>query len=184
MAQDMRDSQTADGMVPAIAPEVVAFLDDAGHNTDFRDSPEWGSAIILSPWTAYSFYGDTRPLRKNYDAMVAYANYLQSKSKGNLISYGLGDWYDIGPGAPGKSQLTGPAVTATAIDYQDLTDLARIAAILGKPSDAAEFARRADAVKAAFNAQLFHPDTGNYDKGSQTAQCHAARTRSRSPGSP
>jgi len=173
MARDMRDAQTADGMVPAIAPEVVAFLDDSGHNTDFRDSPEWGSAIILSPWSAYTFYGDTQILRDNYDAMAAYANYLQTRAHDNIISYGLGDWYDIGPGDPGKSKLTGQGLTATALYYQDLTDLVRIATILDKPADAAQFAKRAATVKAALNAHFFHPDTDNYDKGSQTANAMA-----------
>ena len=169
MARDMRDSQTADGMVPAIAPEVVAFLDDSGHNTDFRDSPEWGSAIILSPWNAYTFYGDEQILRDNYDAMVAYANYLQTRAHDNIISYGLGDWYDIGPSLPGKSQLTGEGMTATAIYYQDLTDLTRIATILDKTADAAQFASRAAAVKASIDSHFFHPEADNYDKGSQTA---------------
>ena len=173
MARDMRDSQTADGMVPAIAPEVVAFLDDSGHNNDLRDSPEWGSAIILSPWSAYTFYGDEQILRDNYDAMVAYANYLQSRAHDNIISYGLGDWYDLGPSAPGKSQLTGEGMTATAIYYQDLTDLARIATILDKPANAAQFASRAAAVKASINAHFFHPEADNYDKGSQTANAMA-----------
>jgi len=173
MAMDMRDSQTANGMVPAIAPEVVAFVDDSGNNTDFRDSPEWGSAIILSPWTAYTFYGDAQVLRDNYDAMVAYEHYLQTRAVDNIVSYGLGDWYDIGPGAPGKSQLTGEGMTATAIYFEDLTDLARIAAILNKTADAAEFTSRAAAVKASINAHLFHPETNNYDKGSQTANAMA-----------
>jgi hypothetical protein len=173
MAMDMRDSQTADGMVPAIAPEMVAFLDDSGHDTDFRDSPEWGSAIILSPWTAYTFYGDDRILRDNYDAMVAYAHYLATRADDNIISYGLGDWYDIGPAAPGKSQLTGKEMTATAIYFQDLTDLARIAAILNKPADAAEFTSSAAAVRASINAHLFRSETNNYDKGSQTANAMA-----------
>src|ERR1019366_8764180 len=155
MARDMRDSQTADGMVPAIAPEVVAFLDDSGHNNDLRDSPEWGSAIILSPWSAYTFYGDEQILRDNYDAMVAYANYLQSRAHDNIISYGLGDRYDLGPSAPGKSQLTGEGMTATAIYYQDLTDLARIATILDKPANAAQFASRAAAVKARSTHTFF-----------------------------
>jgi hypothetical protein len=173
MARDMRDSQTTDGMVPAIAPEVVAFLDDSGHNTEFRDSPEWGSAIILSPWNAYTFYGDEQILRDNYDAMVAYAKYLQTRAHDNIISYGLGDWYDIGPDAPGKSQLTGEGMTATAIYYQDLTDLARIATILEKPADAAQFSSLAAAVKASINAHFFHAEADNYDKGSQTANAMA-----------
>jgi len=173
MAMDMRDSQTTDGMVPAIAPEVVAFLDDAGHNTDFRDSPEWGSAITLSPWIAYTFYGDPHVLRDNYDAMVAYAHYLETRADDNILSYGLGDWYDIGPRAPGKSQLTGEGMTATAIYFQDLTYLARIATILNKAADAAELTTRAAAVRSSINTHFFHPEANNYDNGSQTANAMA-----------
>jgi hypothetical protein len=167
MALDMRDSQLADGLVPSIAPEVVAF------SGSFRDSPEWGSAIILSPWTAYTFYGDTQPLRDSYRSMAAYADYLHSKAKDNIVSYGLGDWYDIGPGEPGESKLTGKGLTATAIYYEDLTVLARIAALLDKPDDAAEFTRRAEAVKDSFNAHLFHAEQMSYDRGSQTANAMA-----------
>jgi hypothetical protein len=43
MAHDMRDAQLPGGMVPAIAPEFVAFVDSSGHSTNFRDSPEWGA---------------------------------------------------------------------------------------------------------------------------------------------
>jgi hypothetical protein len=167
MAMDMRDSQLSDGMVPSIAPEVVTF------SGSFRDSPEWGSAIILSPWTAYTFYGDAQLLRDNYAAMVAYANYLQTKSHDNLLGYGLGDWYDIGPGEPGESKLTGKQVTATATYYEDLTVLARIATLLQRPEDVVEFQKRAAAVKASFNAHLFHRDTMTYDRGSQTANAMA-----------
>lgn len=173
MGRDMRDAQLDDGMVPSIAPEFVAFLDGAGHDTAFRDSPEWGSAMILSPWTAYTFYGDVQLLRDNYDSMVRYANYLQSRSHDGLIAYGLGDWYDIGPGAPGESQLTGRGMTATAIYYEDLTDLAKIAIILNKPDEAKGFADRAATVKASLNAHLFHAETGNYDRGSQTSNAMA-----------
>lgn len=164
MARDMRDSQLASGAVPSIAPEVVAF------DGSFRDSPEWGSAVILSPWTAYTFYGDLQLLRTEYPAMVAYANYLQTRAPDNMLSYGLGDWYDIGPGAPGESKLTSKGLTATAIYYQDLTALARIAQLLDKTGDAEDFSARAVRVKTAFNMRLFHPDTNSYDFGSQTAE--------------
>jgi alpha-L-rhamnosidase len=167
MALDMRDAQGSDGMVPSTAPEVVTF------SGSFRDSPEWGSAIILSPWTAYTFYGDIQLLRDSYKAMVAYVDYLQSREHGNMLRYGLGDWYDIGPGAPGESKLTSMGLTATAIYYEDLRDLGRIAKLLDKPNEAVDFARRASAVKTSLNEHLFHADSDNYDSGSQTANAMA-----------
>ncbi len=168
-SDDMQDSQDTSGLVASIAPEVHKFLDRSGRSTDFRDSPEWGSAVVLSPWTAYQFYGDPEPLRAHYGSMQRYVEFLQAKTKEHLLDYGLGDWYDIGPRAPGYSQLTSRRLTSSATLYEDLEDMASIATVLGKSDDAAAYAQQAAAVRDAFNASLFHADTGSYDRGSQTA---------------
>lgn len=162
-ADDMQDAQLASGLVPDIAPEYVQF------ERGFRDSPEWGSAAILAPWLAYQQYGDSRILKNHYEMMKRYADYLESQAKDGVVSHGLGDWYDIGPGEPGESKLTGRGLTATAIYYQDLTVLRQVATLLAKPEDERLFLRRANQVRAVFNAKLFHPVTHQYDTGSQTA---------------
>jgi hypothetical protein len=167
IAADMRDAQTADGLVLDIAPEYTTFLDD------FRDSPEWGAAVILSPWEAYQFYGDLDPLRDEYPAMQRYAEYLRGKAQGHLLLYGLGDWYDIGPKNPGRSQLTSAGVTATAIYYQELMALEGIARMLRHSTDADSYSKEARDVASAFNARFFHADTNQYDTGSQTANAMA-----------
>jgi hypothetical protein len=166
---DIEEAQTPDGLVPSIAPEFVAFNTPQGKPTAFRDSPEWGSAAILSTWTAYQFTGDSQPLQQAYAMMVKYLDYLHGNAKDNIIDYGLGDWYDIGPGNPGYSKLTSRSLTATAIYFQDLTTLAKIAALLDKPKDAKRFTSEAASVREAFNQKLFHPDQDFYDKDSQTA---------------
>jgi alpha-L-rhamnosidase len=169
MSRDIAEAQLPDGLVPSIAPEFVAFLDGKGKSTAFRDSPEWGSAIILSPWELYRYTGDSEPLRANYAAMQRYADYLDSRAVDGMLDYGLGDWYDIGPKPPGPSQLTGRKVTATGVYYEDLMALTQIAALLGHPEDAASYKARADREREMFNKALFRPETGQYDRGSQTA---------------
>jgi hypothetical protein len=170
ISDDMADAQLANGFVPAIAPEYVAFVNANGDSTNFRDTPEWGSAIILSPWEAYRVYGDTEILKDHYDSMVSYAGYLRSKLQDGMLTFGLGDWFDIGPGQPGEAQLTGKGLTATAIYYHDLQTLAAIANLLGKEADAASFGKEAAEVRESFNRHLLHADTATYDRGSQTAQ--------------
>jgi hypothetical protein len=169
ISDDMQDEQQSSGMVPSIAPEYVAFLDALGNSTSFRDSPEWGSAVILSPWAAYQFYGDIENLRAHYESMKDYAEYLCARTTRHMLAYGLGDWYDIGPKPPGESQLTAKGLTATAIYYQDLTALSQVALLLGKVQEASKFSDEAAAVKSAFNAQMFHSETDDYDLRSQTA---------------
>jgi len=163
IAHDMSDSQLPNGLVPDIAPEYVTF--DKG----FRDSPEWGSAAVLDPWIAYHFYGDQQMLREHYDVMRRYVDYLSGRAQNGIISYGLGDWYDIGPGRPGESKLTSRGVTATAIYYLDLTVLKKVATLLGHEKDAQKYRDLAETVRKQFNARLFHADTSEYDTGSQTA---------------
>ncbi|MDE2449923.1 MAG: family 78 glycoside hydrolase catalytic domain [Gammaproteobacteria bacterium] len=169
MLRDMMDSQLANGMVPAIAPEYVAFLDDAGGSSAFRDSPAWGAAVVFSPWATHRYTGDRRILETGYPAMCRYADYLATRARHGLLDYGLGDWYDIGPKPPGESQLTSTALTATATYCELLLTLSRIARLLGHGDDARRFVRRAVHARRALNTHLFHPATHQYDRGSMTA---------------
>jgi alpha-L-rhamnosidase len=161
--RDMSDAQTSAGLVPDIAPEVTVF---AG---SFRDSPEWGSAFVINPWFVYQTYGDRQPLDEHYSDMKRYVSYLSGKATQSIISYGLGDWYDVGPAAPGASQLTSAGLTATAIWLQDLEVLRQSATLLGKPAEATQFQATEAAVTAAFNARFLNAAAGTYDKNSQTA---------------
>jgi len=160
---DMADSQTADGLIPDIAPEYPVFDDG------FRDSPEWGSAGLLVPWQQYQFTGDYSLLSRYYNTMKAYVAYLKSKAHGDILSYGLGDWYDIGPNPPGFSQLTPPALTATAFYYQDALIMSEAARILGKPDDEANYTVLAGQIKDSFNSNFWNPKSNSYSTGSQTA---------------
>jgi hypothetical protein len=161
---DMADAQQPSGLVPDIAPEYVVF--DGG----FRDSPEWGSAFILAAWQHFVWTGDDRPLVRNYEGMKRYVAYLASRASDDIVGHGLGDWYDIGPKPPGYAQLTPIALTATAIYYEDLGALGRIAARLGRAAAAKRYAEDASRVKAAFNRRFFDPLASVYATGSQTAQ--------------
>ena len=160
----MSDSQLSSGLVPDIAPEFTVF------GGGFRDSPEWGSSVILVPWQQYQFTGDDTLLRQYYGAMTNYLAYLQSQSSGYLLSYGLGDWYDIGPSAEGYEQLTTLGVTASAYFYQDAKTLGQIASEIGNANDANKFYLLATNIAAAFNNLYYKTANGYYDIGSQTAQ--------------
>ncbi|MGN6819015.1 MAG: family 78 glycoside hydrolase catalytic domain, partial [Sphingomonas sp.] len=54
---DIVDAQLPSGQVPEIAPEFVVF---GGVDDSFRDSPEWGGAVVIAAWKAYRFHGDPR----------------------------------------------------------------------------------------------------------------------------
>jgi len=160
---DMADAQTEEGLVPDTAPEYTKM------NDGFRDSPEWGSACVLIPWQMYQWYADDAVLRAQYDTMKRYVAYLGSKGNGNILSYGLGDWYDLGPKHLGQAQLTPPSLTATAFYYRDIVVLGKIAKLIGEDDDAERYDDLAKDVAAAFNGSLYHPEAHSYATGSQTS---------------
>ena len=44
----------------------------------------------------YEAYGDDSLIREYYPNMLACVDYLGTRADGNLIDFGLGDWYDYG----------------------------------------------------------------------------------------
>jgi alpha-L-rhamnosidase len=166
IARDMAESQLPNGLVPDTAPEYAVF--DGKYNA-FRDAPAWGSASILASWEAYRRYGELQILRDNYQTFERYAAYLGSRAEGHIVSYGLGDWYDLGPKPPGYAQLTPIALTSSATYYRDLVTLSQISIALGETQKAEEYAALARKVKEAFNQKFFHPATDSYATGSQTS---------------
>jgi alpha-L-rhamnosidase len=160
---DMANSQLENGLVPNIAPEYTQF---AG---TFRAATEWGSAFIIVPWQQYLFDADVDLLRTHYEAMKRYFAYLETRATNDIVSEGLGDWYDLGPKKPGVAQLTAPPVTASAFYCYDATILSQAAALLGKTNDARDYAARAERLRASYNQQFFNPKAGSYASGSQCA---------------
>jgi len=163
---DMKDAMTRNGLVPSIVPEYINF---EYYDAAFRDSPEWGSASILVPWQVYKWYGDKTALQEAWPMMQTYFAYLKTKSTGNMLSHGLGDWYDVGPKEPGYAQLTPVSLVATAMYYYDAVFMAKVAGILGQGNKAKLYTDWAEKIKIAFNSKFYNVDTKIYSTGSQTA---------------
>jgi hypothetical protein len=160
---DMADAQLDDGLVPNIAPEFTQF------KGAFRAAAEWGSAFIIVPWQQYQFVGDLELLRRHFKAMKRYFSCLESRAVDDIVSEGLGDWYDLGPKKPGAAQLTPPPVTATAFYYYNAWILAQVAARLDRPDEAKDYAARAARIRSSYNRHFFNRDAGSYATGSQCA---------------
>lgn len=170
MIIDMAHAQYADGKIPEIAPEYTSF------GAPFDESPEWGSAAIILPWYNYQWYGDKQTLIQSYDMMKGYVNYLKNKAKDNILSHGLGDWYDIGPNRPGVSQMTKMGITGTATWYYDLSIMIQVAKLLNRTEDVRLFEQQAAMVKKSFNEQFFDQQKLQYDSASQAANAMALFT--------
>ena len=162
MTADMADSQRPNGLVPSTCPDYPHW--DEGM---FTNPPEWGSAAIAVPWQQYEFEGDLALLRRCYPMMTRYLGYLRAHARGQIVSFGLGDWYDNQQN--GTSTLTPVGLTATAFYYYDARTVAHVALLLGKTGESAQYNRQADEILAAFNRKYFNADQDTYATGSQAS---------------
>jgi len=151
---DIRDAQQPNGTIPAIVP-----TSDWGY--DHHNGPDWVSSIAIIPWELYQFYGDSKALKDNYEAIKRYVNLLQRRYPGYLCNWGLGDWIPIHSFAPVE-------FTSTVFYYQDALILAKAAKLFHKTADELEYSQLANKIKAAFNDIYLNKASGNYDQGFQT----------------
>ncbi len=155
---DFRDQQLENGNVPAIIPS-------GGWGFLWGNGPAWDSAMVIIPWYGYIYRGDKQILEDNYQSMKKYVDYVSSRAKDNLVSFGLSDWC-----APKK--VIDPIVTSSAYYYLDAMIVSKTAEVLGKPEDAKKYAQLAQSIRTSFNKTIYKGE-GVYGDGSQCAQATA-----------
>lgn len=165
--QDMADAQLSNGAIPSIAPQYVLF--DEPSLLDFAESPEWGSALVILPFVYYEFYGDDSLIKKYYQQMRSYVDYLTSRADNHIVSFGLGDWYDYGDFRAGFSRNTPVPLVATAHYYMDINYLIQAAHIVENKHDVIHYSGLANQVNMGFNEKFLDYEKAQYGTGSQTS---------------
>ena len=151
--RDITDSQDEDGAVHDVSPVFVVKGPAA---------PAWGDAVFVVPWVMYKFYGDKRILEENYDAMMAWIDYMTSKSKGNLYEKsGWGDWVAVekSPSEP----------IGSAYYFYGAKMVSTMAGILGKTEDEIRYKELSNKIAKAFNKKHFDQASNSYTGNIQSA---------------
>ncbi len=167
-AADVADAQTAEGTIPPICPVPPGMGGGDG-------GPAWADAAVICPWTIHLCYGDTRIIEENLGVMRRFLDAIGKKAKDLIRAHpdtdpwgGFGDWLatDVPPtetvGATPKD-LIGTAYYAYCAHLA-----ARMAAAIGRDTEAAGFERLAERVRRAFQKRFLTPD-GLVAGGTQTA---------------
>ncbi|WP_418458809.1 glycoside hydrolase family 78 protein [Bacteroides sp.] len=163
--RNMADAQHANGAMPTTAPEYVVF---EGPGMDaFAESPEWGGALVIFPYMYYETYGDDSLIKKYYQNMRRYIDYLSTRADNHILSFGLGDWYDYGDFRAGFSRNTPVPLVATAHYYMSVEYLIKAASIVGNDYDVRYYSSLAYDIMVAFNERFLNHDTAQYGTGSQ-----------------
>ena len=163
--RNMADAQHPNGAMPSTAPEYVVF---EGPGMDaFAESPEWGGALVIFPYMYYETYGDDSLIKKYYQNMRRYIDYLSTRADRHILSFGLGDWYDYGDFRAGFSRNTPVPLVATAHYYMSVDYLIKAASIVGNDYDVRYYSSLAYDIMVAFNERFLNHDTAQYGTGSQ-----------------
>ena len=170
--QNIADAQHADGAVPTTAPQYTIFPGETW-GKPFNESPEWGGAFIALPLLYWHHYGDDSLIRRYYEPMKRYVDYLATQDSCLILDQGLGDWYDYADGKAGFARNTSVRFVSTAHFYRWTRSMAEMAALVGNHRDAQRYADRADSIKQAINATFYNRATHQYDTGSQCANAIA-----------
>ncbi|MGW0819122.1 family 78 glycoside hydrolase catalytic domain [Streptomyces viridiviolaceus] len=141
---------------------------DWGYTGRFGDEINWGNGIILTPWFLYETYGDTQTMARYYPQMQAFLTYIRTRKAGtgadaHIVDAALGDWI--------AAETTSGRITGTWGYHQIADRMAKMAALLGRHADAAEYRALADNIKTAFNDAFYNDTLGRY-----TAQGNAGTT--------
>lgn len=169
------DMQTVLGVSPA------HFKDDfpydprtpsniaVGKRLCLQARPDWGAATVMVPYYSFIYNGDTLIIKKAWSMMVGWMAYVDEKVQVNgIIDGGYGDWC---PPGGNENMDTPPALTSTALYYQTLLSMQKMALVLGENAAALVYAKRAELVKAAFNKEYLDDAENSY--GSQTGNAFA-----------
>ena len=164
--QDIEESQTPEGNLSDVCPPFWPLY---GRNVT------WPSAFTIVPESIYKQYGDDRPIRRHYDAMVRWMKFLEADIHDGIIEVdNYGDWCvppereDLIHSAD-PARKTAKGILATSYYIHNLNLLTRYANMLGKPEDAKYFADKAAFMTDAFNKKYYDASTGKYDNGTQTS---------------
>lgn len=154
---DFVDNQREAGDISGIVPS-------AGWGYEGWIGPVWDAAMFVIPYKLNMYYGDTRAIEALYPTLRRYLEYLKTREKDGILTYGLGDWVYY-------KAKTDASFTSTVFYWLDNALMARFSEQLGH--DPAPYRRKAEELRRTIVERWYDPATGLWANGTQAAQAVA-----------
>ena len=131
--------------------------------------PAWGAAICVMPWEFYNHYGDKTLLESCLGPMKDFMRYYDTwRIEDGTSSFHKPTpqgaplyWYNLGDWAPAFG-LPQDELVHTFFYWLCADITAKTAKVLGHEDDAAEYSKKADGIRDAFNKRYYNPETKSY----------------------
>jgi len=153
---DVEDAQLPEGEFTDTSPSISGVKSAA---------PGWGDAGVIVPWTVYRVYGDTRIVKKHYNAMVKWMDFLLEANpaliRRNKVGNNYGDWLSIKADTPKD-------LMATAYWAYDAALMSEMAEAIGRDDDVVKYRQLFRDIRNAFQKEFVLPD-GSIQGETQTS---------------
>jgi alpha-L-rhamnosidase len=158
--RDVRDAQAADGRFADFSPHPF------GKDRFFTGVAGWGDAGVVVPWRVWQHYGDKRLLAESFDSARRWVEFIRSNNPDllwkNKRGNDYGDWLNsdtlVYEGFPRQGGQVPKEIFATMMFAYATDLLARMAAVLGKETEAKQYAALFSDIRAAFNKAYVSAD--------------------------
>ncbi len=129
--------------------------------------PAWSGYCVTLPWYMYRHYGDKRILETNFPTIQRWLEFLETKSKDDMLARWGGQWDFLGdwlwPGAEGVNGDTRETLFFNNCYWiYNLKTAAQIADVLEKDDIAAKYRSRAEEVRKAVHKEFFDSNENGY----------------------
>ncbi|MFI9169131.1 family 78 glycoside hydrolase catalytic domain [Streptomyces lincolnensis] len=155
---DVRNSQYANGDLPAVVPAPQGQFGDSGVG--------WSDVMITVPYSVWRAYDDTRILRENYPAMRKFFQFVRDSAGPDLLEPGrttffTNDWLHL-------DDPTEQGILGTAYYAENARMMAEVAKALGDDTAASDYGKLSTDIRTAFTKAYVAADgtvTGNSQTG-------------------
>ncbi|MHA5052185.1 family 78 glycoside hydrolase catalytic domain [Streptomyces sp. SD15] len=154
---DVRNSQYANGDLPAVVPTPQGQFGDSGVG--------WSDVMITVPYHVWRSYDDTRILRENYPAMQKFFQFVRNSAGPDLLEPGrtaffTNDWLHL-------DDPTEQGILGTAYYAENARMMAETATALGDEAAASDYSKLSADIRDAFTKAYVAAD-GTVKGNSQT----------------
>jgi alpha-L-rhamnosidase len=155
---DVTDGQTAAGDFTNVSPDSLRPYGSEG-------APGWADAGVIIPWTTWMQYGDVAIIKRNWDAMQRFMEFIAKANPDFIRKNGVGpnfaDWL-----AP--DDRTNKDLLATAYWALVARMMEQMAHAIGKEDDAQRYADLISNIRIAYQ-KAYIKDDGTVGTGTQTS---------------
>jgi alpha-L-rhamnosidase len=173
--RDVRADQWEDGVIANISPSAGPEVTSADFMAFVNGSAGWGDAIAMVPWEVYLATGDAGILAENWDAMNRWLGFVRRTAESQRhpsratagpvpaphekylwdTGFHFGEWMEPDGPEPDlfAARSADHGIVATAYYRNTTAVMAKAAAALGRPQDAAALAELSEHVRQAWEAE-------------------------------